>query len=74
VAGDLPAGQTTVGIRVELEHLAPSPVGSAVRARAELVAVASRRLTFEVTLSQDGHEVARGQIIRAVVDRARFPA
>jgi len=73
VAGALPAGQTTVGIRVELDHLVPSPVGSAVHASAELVEVAGRRLTFEVTLSQDGHEVARGRIVRAVVDR-RFPA
>ena len=74
VAGALPAGQTSVGIRVELDHVVPSPVGSTVRASAELVEVAGRRLTFEVTLSQDGHEVGRGRIVRAVVDRARFPA
>lgn len=73
VAGALPAEQTTVGVRVELDHVAPSPVGSAVRADARLVEVAGRRLTFEVSLSQDGEEVAHGRVLRAVVDRARFP-
>jgi predicted thioesterase len=74
LAGQLDPGTTSVGTRVELDHLAPSPVGARVTARAELVEVAGRRLTFDVTLSQDGAAVARGRIIRAVVDRARFPA
>ena len=47
-------GQTTVGTRVELDHLAPSPVGATVRAEAELVYRAGRRLTFDVRLTQDG--------------------
>ncbi|HYT09413.1 MAG TPA: hotdog domain-containing protein [Mycobacteriales bacterium] len=74
LAGALPDGDTSVGTRVELDHLAPSPVGAAVRAEARLVQVAGRRLTFEVSVSQDGRIVAHGRVIRAVVDRARFPA
>jgi predicted thioesterase len=73
LAGALPAGDTTVGTRVELDHLAPSPVGSAVRADAALAEVAGRRLTFEVSVSQDGRVVARGRVVRAVVHRTRFP-
>jgi fluoroacetyl-CoA thioesterase len=71
-AGLLEPGQTTVGTRAELDHLAPSPVGATVRADAELVDRAGRRLTFEVRLTQDGRPVATGRVTRAVVDRARF--
>jgi len=74
VAGRLDAGSTTVGSRVELDHLAPTPVGAAVRAEAVLAEVTGRRLGFAVTLTQDGRVVARGTVVRAVVDRARFAA
>ena len=73
LAGQLDPGNTSVGTRVELDHLAPSPVGAEVEATAELVEVAGRRLTFTVKVTQDGRVVARGRITRAVVDRARFP-
>ena len=36
-AASLTPGQTTVGTHVELDHLAPSPVGATVRAEAQLV-------------------------------------
>jgi len=76
-AGLLEAGQTTVGTRVELDHLAPSPVGARVTAEAVLAGRAGRAgrmLTFEVRVIQDGRVVASGTVIRAVVDRARFQA
>ena len=73
-AASLAPGQTTVGTHVELDHLAPSPVGATVRADAELVYRSGRRLTFDVRLTQDGREVATGRVVRAVVDRDRFTA
>ena len=73
-AASLAPGQTTVGTHVELDHLAPSPVGATVRADAELVYRSGRRLTFDVRLTQDGREVATGRVVRAVVDRDRFAA
>jgi predicted thioesterase len=73
-APSLEPGQTTVGTRVELDHLAPSPVGAAIRAEATLVERTSRRLTFEVRLTQDGRPVATGRVTRAIVDRDRFAA
>jgi predicted thioesterase len=66
-------GQTTVGSRIELEHLAASPVGTRVTVRAELTAVDGRLLRFDVSAQHpDGTVVARGRITRVVVDRARF--
>lgn len=73
-AASLAPGQTTVGTRVELDHVAPSPVGATVRADAELVYRSGRRLTFDVRLTQDGREVAAGRVVRAIVDRDRFTA
>ncbi len=48
VADALPGGSTTVGYRIQLDHLAPVPVGGKVRAEATLSAVEGRRLTFRV--------------------------
>jgi fluoroacetyl-CoA thioesterase len=72
VAGRLGDGATTVGTWVELEHLAPTPAGAAVSARATLVAVDGRTLEFEFEVADGAGPVARGRHRRAVVDRARF--
>lgn len=65
-------GQTTVGFRVQLDHLAPTPIGGEVVAEATLEAVESRRLTFRVAVNDGRGLVAAGRITRVVVDRARF--
>jgi predicted thioesterase len=73
IAGSLDPSFTSVGTHVEIDHLAASRVGESVTARAELVEVEGRRLTFEVTvMDAAGELVARSRIRRAVVDRTRF--
>jgi fluoroacetyl-CoA thioesterase len=74
LAGTLPDGATSVGIRVELEHLAATPVGGTVVAEAVLSTVDGRRLAFEVTVRDGDTVVARGRVHRIVVDRDRFLA
>ncbi|WP_320065373.1 thioesterase family protein [Micromonospora sp. RTGN7] len=71
-AGDMPPGRTTVGLRVELDHLAPTPVGRTVVAHARLTDVDGRRLRFEVSVTDGGEAVARGRVDRVLVDRQRF--
>lgn len=68
----MPAGQTTVGLRVELDHRAPTPVGRTVVAQARLAAVEGRRLHFEVTVADGAETVAEGRVERVLVDRQRF--
>ncbi|MGC1214148.1 MAG: hotdog domain-containing protein [Micromonospora sp.] len=68
----MPPGQTTVGLRVELDHRAPTPVGRAVLAQALLAKVDGRRLLFEVTVTDGGQTVAEARIERVLVDRQRF--
>jgi fluoroacetyl-CoA thioesterase len=72
VQGELADGTTTVGYRVQLDHLAPTAVGGEVRAEATLETIESRRLTFRVAVSDARGLVAAGRITRVVVDRDRF--
>jgi predicted thioesterase len=73
VAKALPSGQTTVGTRVEFEHLLATRVGTRVTVRADLVGVDGRLLRFEVVAENpDGRVVGHGRITRVAVDRARF--
>jgi fluoroacetyl-CoA thioesterase len=74
VAGAIGPGATTVGVRVELEHLAASVVGAAVRVSAELVRVDGRVLEFAVELRDGARLAARGHVTRALVDRDAFLA
>ncbi len=73
--GSLADGATSVGTRIDLEHVAPSPVGVTVTIRAEIVAVDGRLVQSDVVaLHPDGKVVAHGRITRISVDRARFLA
>jgi len=72
VAGALPAGHTTVGYRVQLTHLAPSPVGANVRADVVLESIEGRRLSFRVSVTDGRGLVAAGYVTRVVVERERF--
>jgi len=74
LAGHLAAGETSVGMRVQLDHLSPSAVGSHVRAEATLEQVEGRRLTFKVSVEDERGLVAAGKVTRVVVDVARFLA
>lgn len=68
----LPEGQTTVGTRVDVRHLAATPVGMRVTARAELIEAAGRALRFRVEARDERELVADGTHERAIVDRQRF--
>ena len=73
VAGQLPEESTSVGTRVECDHMKPSMVGETVTARATLVDVDARRLQFTITVADaDGGAVAVARVWRVVVERDRF--
>ena len=59
-------------MRVELDHVAPSPVGAELEVEAVLERVAGRRLEFAVRLRDGDLPVASGRITRVVVDTATF--
>lgn len=71
---EVPAHQVSVGVHVDVAHLAASPVGATVQCRAELTAVRGLRVTFEVSAADlgSGRQLAKGTIDRVVIDRERF--
>jgi fluoroacetyl-CoA thioesterase len=74
LAGHLPAGQTTVGGHIDVRHLAATPVGMRVRARAELTAVDGRKLVFKLQAWDEVEPVGDATHERVVIDEARFVA
>ncbi len=70
--GALTKGSTTVGYRVQVDHLAPTLPGNTVQAEATLEAVEGRRLTFRVAVTDHRGLVAAGRITRVTVERDRF--
>ncbi len=73
LAGSLAEGATSVGTRMSVEHLKPSPIGATVRVRAELNHVDGRLTRFLVVAHHpDGVAVGHAEITRVVVDAQRF--
>lgn len=70
--GALEPGETSVGVRVSLDHLKATTVGRSVLAAATLRAVDGRKLDFAVRVTEDDEEVARGEHRRVVVNREAF--
>ena len=72
VDGHLGPHQTSVGMRIQLDHLAPTAVGHEVVAEAKLDKVEGRRLCFSVSVNDDRGLIAAGRVVRVVVERDRF--
>ena len=73
--GVLEPGQTSVGMRIHLDHLAPSALGSEVVAQVELKQVDGRRLSFSAEARSpgvDGPLLASATIVRVIVDTDTF--
>jgi predicted thioesterase len=72
LAGRLEPGETSVGHTVQLDHVAPTRVGTEIRAEATLLKVNGRRLTFSVSVTDARGLVAAGKVTRVIVDAERF--
>jgi predicted thioesterase len=68
----LAMASTSVGTHIELRHLAPSPIGAVVTARAEITAVERRTITFAVEARDGDTLIADGTHTRVVVRREGF--
>jgi predicted thioesterase len=69
----LAPGASTVGTMVEMRHLAATPVGMHVRAKATLLETEGKRFLFAVEAWDDREKIAEGRHERFVVaDLAKF--
>lgn len=66
------AGESAVGTRVNVEHLAATPVGGRVVAHAEVTGVTGRRIEFRVRATDGFEEIGRGTHGRVVIDLPKF--
>lgn len=64
--------KTTVGIELNISHLAATPVGMDVRAEAEVTAVEGNIITFSVTAYDEAGKIGEGIHKRAIVTSQRF--
>ena len=72
LGNELDPGETSVGIQIQLDHLAPTGVGHTVAAEATVEKVSGRRIIFTVSVNDERGLIAVGRVTRVVVDAERF--
>jgi fluoroacetyl-CoA thioesterase len=65
-------GECAVGTRVDVSHLAPTPVGRRIVAHAEVTGSDGRQIAFRVNAMDGTEEIGRGTHDRVVIDLAKF--
>ena len=65
-------GETTVGIELNLKHIAATPVGLEVRAEAEVTAVEGKIYSFQITAYDEAGKIGEATHKRALVNSQRF--
>jgi fluoroacetyl-CoA thioesterase len=68
----IPAGHQSLGTRLDVRHIAATPVGMRVRATARLISVEGRTLEFQVEARDEKDLIGDGSHQRLVVNVARF--
>jgi predicted thioesterase len=74
VEAHLPPGDGTVGTRIDVRHLAATPVGMRATIRATLRAIDGRRLVFDIEGHDETERIVEGTHERFQIDQARFLA
>ena len=68
----LEEGKTSVGTKIEVEHLAATPIGMNVTCRSELVAIENRKLVFSLEVCDEAGLIGKAHHERFIVDCERF--
>ncbi len=72
IAEAMPEDQTTVGIELNIQHLAATPVGHEVRAEATVTAVEGKIITFELAAFDEAGPIGKGTHKRCIVNSQKF--
>lgn len=68
----LPDGWVSVGALVQIKHLAATPVGFTVTARADVIEVSDRLVTFRIEAHDGVEKIGEGKHVRAPIEIERF--
>ncbi len=74
IEGLLPDGYQSVGTRLDINHVAATPVGMRVTATAEVISVDRRKVTFKVRADDEHEQIGEGQHDRVIVELQKFDA
>jgi len=72
IAPSLPTGSISVGMGVNVRHLAPTPVGDTVRAIARVISIEGKHVLFAVEAWNDDRMIGDGTHRRGIVDVHEF--
>jgi predicted thioesterase len=72
IADSLPAGWVSVGTRVDVEHVAATPVGATVTATATVIECTGGTIVFRVEAHDGVERIGTGLHTRVAVELARF--
>jgi fluoroacetyl-CoA thioesterase len=68
----LDPGECAVGTRIDVRHIAATPVGERVTGEAEVTKVAGKRIEFSVSAFDEHEEIGHGTHERALVNLAKI--
>jgi fluoroacetyl-CoA thioesterase len=72
MAPNLGEGETSVGISMNLQHTAPTPLGMEVRAVTEVTAVEGRKITFKLSAFDEKEKIGEAVHERFIVNTEKF--
>lgn len=72
IATHLPEGLMSVGIHVDVKHLAATPMKAEIRVRAEVLEVVKNRVKLSIEAWDNQDKIGDGTHLRAVVDKTNF--
>jgi fluoroacetyl-CoA thioesterase len=72
IAGCLEDDERSVGVEIELRHLAPTPVGQTIHCTARVIHAEDREVTFQISAHDERELIARGLHKRAIIQLEKF--
>jgi predicted thioesterase len=72
LASNLDAGESCVGVHIDIDHLAPTPLGQLVVCQARVIQVDKNLISFQLEAADESERIARGYHKRRVIQIERF--
>jgi fluoroacetyl-CoA thioesterase len=72
IDGLLDGSQTTVGTRIQLDHLAPTPIGDRIHLKAEIQSIEENVIDFRVDIWDSVDLIGQASHRRVIIDKERF--
>jgi fluoroacetyl-CoA thioesterase len=68
----LPEGFATVGTKIEVKHIAATPIGMNITAKAELLEIDNKKLKFSIEAYDDADKIGEGIHYRYIINLGDF--